>query len=51
MRELLVERGLDPEMQGVAVALGDVVVPRSSWATAELHDGDTVEIITAMAGG
>lgn len=51
VRDLLVERGLDPEMQGIAVALGNEVVPRSAWSTTALHDNDTVEIITAMAGG
>ena len=36
---------------GVAVALDAVVVPRSRWASTELADGQTIEIITAMQGG
>lgn len=36
---------------GIAVALNDEVVPRSRWSTAELVDGDRVEILTAAQGG
>lgn len=36
---------------GVAVALDAVVVPRSRWASTELADGQSIEIITAMQGG
>jgi sulfur carrier protein len=36
---------------GLAVAVNDEVVPRSRWSTAELIDGDRVEILTAAQGG
>lgn len=36
---------------GVAAAVNDRVVPRSAWATTELHAGDRVEIVTAVQGG
>ena len=36
---------------GVAVAVNGEVVPRSAWATAGLHDGDRVEVLTAAQGG
>lgn len=36
---------------GVAVALDEVVVPRSRWHTTKLMSGQNVEIITAMQGG
>jgi sulfur carrier protein len=37
--------------QGVAVAVNDQVVTRSSWPEVRLADGDRVEILTAVQGG
>jgi sulfur carrier protein len=37
--------------RGVAVALDGEVVPRSSWATTRLNDGQAVEILRAVQGG
>jgi sulfur carrier protein len=37
--------------RGVAVAINGTVVPRSSWATVSLSDGDSVEVLTAAQGG
>jgi sulfur carrier protein len=37
--------------QGVAVAVNDQVVTRSSWSDVTLADGDRVEILTAVQGG
>lgn len=39
------------EKTGIAVALNDMVVPRSKWETKELSDNDQVTVITATAGG
>jgi sulfur carrier protein len=36
--------------RGIAVAVDQAVVPRSSWATA-LSDGATIEVVTAVQGG
>ncbi|GAA2741492.1 MULTISPECIES: sulfur carrier protein ThiS [Kitasatospora] len=36
---------------GVAAALNEAVVPRGSWQTTALADGDRVEILTAVQGG
>jgi len=36
--------------RGVAVAMGDAVLPRSNWAT-ELFDGAKLEVVTAVQGG
>ena len=36
--------------RGVAVAMGDAVLPRSRWAT-ELFDGAQLEVVTAVQGG
>ncbi|KQH76654.1 thiamine biosynthesis protein ThiS [Mycobacterium gordonae] len=36
--------------RGVAVAMGDAVLPRSDWAT-KLFDGARLEVVTAVQGG
>jgi sulfur carrier protein len=36
---------------GVAAAVNGDVVPRGSWAATALHDGDQVEVVTAVQGG
>jgi sulfur carrier protein len=37
--------------RGVAVAVNSQLVPRSQWASAELADGDRVEVLHAVVGG
>ena len=37
--------------RGIAVAVNGEVVPRSRYATIELTEGATVEIVTAVQGG
>lgn len=48
---LLSHLGRDPSTPGVAVAVGERVVPRSKWAETTVDEGDRVEIITASQGG
>jgi sulfur carrier protein len=36
---------------GIAVARNGEVVPRSAWPSTDLSDDDSVEIVTAAAGG
>lgn len=36
---------------GVAAAVNETVVPRGRWAETELHEGDRVEVLTAVQGG
>jgi sulfur carrier protein len=36
--------------RGIAVAMDDAVLPRSSWTT-KLFDGARLEIVTAVQGG
>ncbi|OBH90957.1 sulfur carrier protein ThiS [Mycobacterium sp. E2733] len=36
--------------RGVAVAMGDTVLPRSDWTTT-LFDGARLEVVTAVQGG
>ncbi|GAA1405099.1 sulfur carrier protein ThiS [Oerskovia paurometabola] len=47
--ELLGDTGDVP--RGVAVAIDDAVLPRSTWASTTLRDGDRVEVVTAVQGG
>ena len=42
---------LGPRREGLAVALNDDVVPRSSWDATKLQEEDRVEVLTAAAGG
>jgi sulfur carrier protein len=37
--------------RGVAVAVNEEVVPRSTWEVTELGEGDRVEILRAAQGG
>jgi sulfur carrier protein len=41
----------DGSRLGIAVAVGDDVVPRSRWVSHELQNSDAVEIVTAVQGG
>ncbi|MCY4163439.1 MAG: sulfur carrier protein ThiS [bacterium] len=42
---------LAPNQRGVAVAVNQQIVPRSQWPTAQLCDGDRIEILEAAPGG
>ncbi|WP_214326531.1 sulfur carrier protein ThiS [Nonomuraea sediminis] len=44
-------RNLTPATTGVAVAVNDEVVTRSSWETTALADQDRIEVLTAVQGG
>ena len=36
---------------GVAVAVNGAVVPRASWPGTALHEGASVDVVTAVQGG
>ena len=36
---------------GVAAAINGEVVPRGAWTLTTLHDGDQIEVVTAVQGG
>lgn len=44
-------RPTDGERLGVAVALDDAVVPRSTWATTPVPATGRLEVVTAVQGG
>ncbi len=37
--------------RGVAVAVAGEVVPRTAWSQTRLHEGATVEVVSAVQGG
>ncbi len=37
--------------RGIAIAVNDVVVPKSRWSEHELREGDHIEIVKAVQGG
>ena len=45
------EAGMEPGGRGMAVAVDAEVVPRSSWESTALQDGQRVEILVAIQGG
>jgi sulfur carrier protein len=48
--DLLRELGL-AERKGVAIAINDEVVPRSTWPTRALAEGERILVIQATQGG
>ncbi len=51
IRDVLVERGIDPDTAGIAVAVDAEVARRGVWPTRALDDGARVEIVQAVQGG
>ena len=51
VRDVVVRMGRDPDQPGLAVAVNGHVVRRTEWAATMLHDGDRVEVVTAVQGG
>ena len=47
----LIDKGIDVNGRGVAVAVNGTVVPRAAWPQTALHGGDAVEIVGAKQGG
>ncbi|MGK0391472.1 MAG: sulfur carrier protein [Maribacter sp.] len=39
------------QFQGIAVAINDVVIPKSLWDDTIILDNDNILVITATAGG
>jgi len=46
---LLDGQAIDP--RGVAIAVNEAVVPKSTWGRVVLVDGDRIEILVAAQGG
>lgn len=44
-------RTIDGTSPGLAAAVNDEVVPRSTWAGTRLQPGDRIELLSAVQGG
>lgn len=51
LANVLAEAGIELDRGGIAVALNDRVVPRRQWSETEVHPGDRIEVVSAVAGG
>ena len=51
IHDVLVQRGIDPETAGIAVAVDAEVARRGVWPTRTLDEGARVEIVRAVQGG
>lgn len=49
--QTVVSEVLQLQMGGIAVAINDCVVPRSTWATTLLNENDKLLVIKACSGG
>ncbi|MGV0335889.1 sulfur carrier protein ThiS [uncultured Corynebacterium sp.] len=45
------DTGTDDDFDGYAIAINDEIVPKSTWQTATISDGDRIELLTAVQGG
>ena len=45
------DTGVDDDFDGYAVAINDEIVPKSTWQTVTISDGDRIELLTAVQGG
>jgi sulfur carrier protein len=48
---LLRSLDLREDQRGLAVAVNDALIPRGTYGEVTLHEGDRIEIITAVQGG
>jgi sulfur carrier protein len=42
---------LASELDGTALVVNDVIIPRSDWSKTALTDGDVVTLFSVIAGG
>jgi len=50
LEQLLIELKV-PARKGVAVAINLEVVPQAERSSTQLHEGDRVDVVTAVGGG
>jgi sulfur carrier protein len=48
---VLAELNVPSVARGVAVAVEGEVIPRRDWLSTSLHEGDRVEVLSAIQGG
>ena len=51
VHDLLIALELNPAQSGIAVAVDQEVIPKTTWQSTELRENSEVEIIRAVQGG
>lgn len=51
LKEFITKHLNGKEPNGIAVAVNDMVVPKSKWDSTIINENDSIEIITAVQGG
>lgn len=51
LADFLAQHGVDAQTPGIAVAIGDRVVPRAAWAQTAVEPGQRIEVVIARQGG
>ena len=51
LQTLMSQLDLQTDRKGVALCLNMQVIPKESWESTELSDGDKIEIVIAAPGG
>jgi len=49
LQQLVLALGL--EVRTIAIELNREVVPKSSWTTTAIHEGDRIEVVHMIGGG
>ncbi len=47
----MLSSGIQPQANGIAVAVNQVIIPKAQWDTYTLQPGDNITIIKATQGG
>ena len=51
IEDLLSEKGIDSNKPGIALCLNLDVIPKESWTSTSLKDGDRIDLVVAAPGG
>ncbi len=51
LADLFEQISIKPHCQGIAVAINNLIIPKSRWASYQIQEGDRIEVIHAVQGG
>ncbi|KXK56755.1 MAG: sulfur carrier protein ThiS [Chlorobi bacterium OLB5] len=51
LEEFVIMRLNKKELRGIAVAVNDMIVPKSKWNETAVNENDSIEIVHAVQGG
>ena len=49
--DFLSTQGIDPDKEGVALAINDCVISKPQWESTVLNDGDVMDVVRPFQGG